>query len=136
MSFKRYNGNPNIKPYAKKASTTFVEGDLVVVDSNGFLDKAVAGTTAVLGVIMRTVLATDADYASATMVPVDIPQRGDQFIADVSTGTPAQTQVGETHDLDDENSIDLVAVLTNVVKVEKILADTTKVVISFPNTAG
>lgn len=136
MSVKRYNGDPNIQAFKKKASTTFAEGDMVVVDSNGFVDKAVAGSTAILGIIMQTVLATDPDYAVASMVAVDIPKRGDQFIADVSTGTPAQTMVGETHDLDDENSVDVVATTTNVVKVEKILADATKVIISFPNTAG
>jgi hypothetical protein len=133
---KRYNGDPNIQMYKKKVSTTFSEGSLVVVDVNGFLDKAVAGTTAVLGVCMQTVLATDANYAVSDYIGVDVPRRGDQFVADVGTGTPAQTQVGETHDLDSDLLIDVVAVLTNVVKVEKILGDATKVIISFPNTAG
>lgn len=136
MSVKRYNGDPNIQPFAKKASTTFAQGSLVVVDANGFLDKAVAGSTSVLGVCMETVLATDADYAGTRMLAVDIPKRGDQFIADVGTGTPAQTSVGELHDLDSDLLVDVTAQVTNVIKVEKILADATKVIISFPNTAG
>ena len=134
--FQRYNGDPNIQMYKKKVSTTFTIGDAVVIDANGFLDKAVTATTVIQGIIMQTVLATDANYAVAEFIPVDVPRRGDQFLADVTTGTPAQTHVGETHDLVGSGGINLTTVLTNIVKVEKILGDATKAIISFPNTAG
>jgi hypothetical protein len=134
MAFVRRFGEVNIHPYQKKASTAWVRGDLLAFDSNGCLVPATAATvpSEVAGVAERTIASTDADYAATTMVEVDVPRpNNDQFEVDVSTGTPAQTDVGERVDLDDENSIDVVAVLTGVVKVEKIISST-KVLVTFP----
>jgi hypothetical protein len=80
MIAKRYNGDVNIQPYQKKASTAFAFGDLVYVDSNGFLDKAVDTSLGkeIVGAIQRDVLSTDTDYASNTPVPFDVFRKGDQ----------------------------------------------------------
>lgn len=125
----------NIKPYQKKASTAFALNSVVFVDANGFLDVAVATTTAasIVGVIKQAVVATDADYASNSYVAVDVANKGDNgewYRASVGTGTPAQTMVGETHDLTAAGKVDLVAVLTNVVKVQQIISPT-EVFVSF-----
>lgn len=132
--FKRRFGEPNIAPYKKKASTAFAKGDLCVLDANGLVDKATATTTRpeVIGVIQRDVLSTDSDYAENSFVAIDVVEPGQPvWEVDVSTGTPAQTDVGEVVELDDADSIDVVATTVPVVKVEKIISST-KVLVSFP----
>jgi hypothetical protein len=132
--FIRRFGEVNIFPYKKKASTAFAAGDLLAFDSNGFVLPATATTvpSEVAGIAQRTVASTDSDYAENSFVPVDVPRpHDDLFEVAVSTGTAAQTDVGERVDLDDANSIDVDAVLTGVVKVEKVIS-TTAVVVSFP----
>lgn len=134
-NFSRYNGSPNIQPYQKKVSTTFELGDAMAIDSNGFLIPAIETTAAddIIGVSMRTVLATDADYAVATDVPVDLARKGDNgdwFSAKVGAGTPAQTMVGELHDLLAAGTVDLDSTTTKVVKVERIISST-EVIVSF-----
>lgn len=131
----REDSPPQIKPYQKKVSTAFAVGDIVFVDANGFLDKAAAATTAtsIVGVIMQNILSTDADYAVATPVAVDVFTKGnnaDLFRLQVGTGTPAQTHVGETHDLSAAGKADLAATTTNVIKVQRILS-ATEVLVSF-----
>lgn len=134
-NFERNQGTPNVKPYQKVASTAFAIGDAVFVGTNGFVEKAVAATPAasIIGVIMQAVVATDADYAENSYVSVDVAEKGDNgewFRAKVGTGTPAQTMVGETHDLTAAGTVDLVAVITNVIKVQQILSST-EVMVSF-----
>lgn len=138
MDCQRINGEPTIQPYKKKASTAFAQGDIVAIDSNGFLIPAVAATTGndIVGICMETVLSTDADYAGTREIAVDVVQKGgdmDRFLAIVGAGTPAQTQVGEAHDLDANGQIDLTATTTKVVKVERIISSTL-VWVSFLNT--
>lgn len=131
----RDESESNIKPYKKKASVAFAIGDIVFVDSNGLLDVAVAATaaSAIVGVIMENVLSTDADYALNTFKAVDVARKGvnsDTFRLQVETGTPAQTHVGETHDLTAAGKADLTATSTNVYKVQRILSST-EVLVSF-----
>lgn len=133
--FERAEGPANIKPYKKKASTAFSWGDPVYVDSNGFLDVAVAATAAadIVGVIQETIASTDDDYASTRMVAVDVPRKGDNgdlFRAQVGTGTAAQTDVGELVDLTAGSKVDLDASSIDALKVQRILS-TTEVLVSF-----
>lgn len=133
--FVRHSGQHNIRSYKKKASTAFAKGDLVIADANGFVDKAVTASAkeTILGIIQRDVVAADADYALNSEVEIDVPVRlTDWFIADVSTGTPAQTDVGEIVEIDDENSIDVVATTAPLVRVERLYtASPAKVIVSF-----
>ena len=131
----RDESESNIKPYKKKASVAFAVGDIVFLDSNGLLDKAVAATAAadIIGVIMENVVSTDADYASNTFKAVDLFRKGvdgDTFRLQVETGTPAQTMVGELHDLTDEGKANLSASTTDIYKVSRILSST-EVLVSF-----
>ena len=132
--FVRYNSEPNIQMYKKKASTAFSNGAVCELDSNGFLAPATASSTinGICGIIMQDIASTDADYASATMVPVDVPRRmQDLFIADTVTTVIAQTDVGETVELVNSLTIDVGNTVNNpLVRVEKILASS-KVLIGF-----
>ncbi len=130
--FVRYNSEPNIQVYKKKASTAFSKGALCELDSNGYLAPATASSTinGIVGVIMQDVASTDSDYASNTMIPVDVPRRlEDLFIADCVTTTPAQTDVGETVELVDSLTINVGLSAYPLVRVEKILASS-KVLVS------
>lgn len=119
-------GSFSIEKFQKKVSTVFTVNDMVTIDANGFLDKSSATSPRVLGLIQKTIASTDGDYASATEVPVLLPESNTIFEFDVSTGTAAQTDVGELVDLDDENSIDVVDSTFDIVEVTKFLS-TTKV---------
>ena len=137
-NFERISGEPKIRSYSKKASTAFAQGDVMYVDSNGYLDKAGASTTGndIVGVSMETVLSTDADYAGTRPVAVDTVEKGsedDRFLATVGTGTAAQTNVGEAHDLKSDGTVDVNATTTKVVKVQRFRS-TTQVEVSFLNT--
>ena len=134
---KRKSGAHNIQYFKKKASTVFINGALCNVDSNGFLIPATASSINHVGTIILTVAATDADYASATMVPVDVARTTDLFIADVSAGTVAQTVVGAYYDLNSTgDKVDLSATTTKQVYVQDINVATSQVVIIVSSTAG
>lgn len=132
--FTRYNSEPNIQAYKKKASTAFSKNALVANDSNGFLVPATASSTinGIVGIILRDVVAADPDYASAEYVEVDVPRRDeDQFIADNVTTSAAQTDVGETCEIVDSLTIDVGNVTNNpLVRVEKVIT-ASKVAVSF-----
>jgi hydroxyethylthiazole kinase-like sugar kinase family protein len=126
---QQHSGKPNIESYKKTASTAFAFNDVVTV-SSGLLVKATASTPRdeIIGLIQRTVLATDADYASQTAVPVLVlDNNADEFIADVGTGTAVQSMVGSLYDLKDENELDVSAQLVKAFRVTKVIS-TTKVV--------
>lgn len=123
------SGEANIHPYKKAASEAFALNDVVTRDSSGYLTKATATTprAEVLGLIQRTVVSTDSDYASNTMVEVDVPEgKEDEFDFDVGTGSAVQSMVGKKFDLKDENELDVNAQLTKLVEIKRVLS-TTKV---------
>jgi 3-keto-L-gulonate-6-phosphate decarboxylase len=131
----RDESESNIKPFKKKVSTAFAVGDIVIVDSSGFIDQVAAASAAavIVGVCMQPVLSTDADYAVATPIAIDVFRKnnnGDTFRLQVETGTPAQTMVGETHDLTSAGKAELTATSTNVYKVQRILS-ATEVLVTF-----
>ena len=122
--------------YQKKASTTFTFNDLVYIDGDGFLIKAVDGSAITpLGLIQKTIAATDSDYASATKVPVLVPGPDAEFLCDVSTGTAAQTDVGEWIDIDDHNSVDVGASTYDIFFVTRFIS-TTQVVAKMAKKSG
>ena len=134
---KRKSGEHNVQYFKKKVSTAFLNGALTTIDTNGFLIPANATSINHIGTILKTVASTDADYASATMVPVDVARTTDLFIADVSAGTVAQTAVGAYYDLNATgDKVDLSATTTKQVFVQDILAATSQVVIIVSSTAG
>ena len=135
--FKRKNEKHDVKYFKKKVSTAFINGGLVNVDTNGFLIPATASSINHVGVIMTQVLSTDADYASATFVPVDMCRPNDLFIADVSAGTVAQTAVGAYYDLNSTgDKVDLSATSVKAVYVQDIMTATSQVVVMVNSMAG
>lgn len=125
-----------IEFYPKVASTAFAFNDLVYIDSNGYLTPAVDGAAIVpVGLIQKTIAATDSDYASTTRVPVLVPGPDAEFLCDVGTGTAAQTDVGEWIDVDDEETVDVSASTYDIFFVTAIIS-TTQVLAKMARKSG
>jgi len=98
--FKRIGGSPKVEWYAKDASVGFTNGGLVYWNGTGEIIPADAISGQHTGIILRDVLSTDADYATAlAKVPVDVPTTEDIFEVDVETGTLTTAMVGNAYDL-------------------------------------
>lgn len=133
----RKEGAHRIKWFKKIASTAFAQGALTTVNANGFLIPGTATTVNHVGVILREVLATDADFAGTPYVPVDMAGTTDVFVADVSAGAITQTRVGEYFDLNATgDAVDLGATTVKQVYVQDINAAQSKVIIIVNSTAG
>lgn len=137
MTIRLYTADAatRIEWYKKAASETFSFNDLVTIDSSGFITKATDAAIVPLGLIQRTVAATDSDYASATKVPVLVPGPDAEFLCDVSTGTAAQTDVGEFIDIDDHNSVDVAASTNDIFFVTRFVS-TTQVIAKLVKKTG
>lgn len=138
MTIRLYtpDAQTRVEWYQKAASETFTFNDLVYIDGSGFITKAVDGALFVpMGLIQKTIAATDSDYASNTRVPVLVPGPDAEFLCDVSTGTAAQTDVGEWIDIDDHNSVDVGASTYDVFFVTRFVS-TTQVVAKMAKKSG
>lgn len=74
MATKRYQGKTKVMFLPVTTSTAFTI-DTLVTWSSGLLVSATSSTTAVLlaGVIRKKIASTDTDYATARLVPVEVP---------------------------------------------------------------
>ena len=128
MAVKHFRGPAHIEWFPKTASTTFALNDMVTILSTvagpGTLAKVTSSSPEILGLIQRAVLSTDSDYASTSLVPVLIPDLDSEFTFDVTTGTPATTDIGEYIDADDEANVDMNSYTYGVVKVKGIISST------------
>ena len=100
----KYRGKPVYAYFPKVASTAFAVGDAVAFDGAGAIAPATSASTGIVGIIKKEVLATDADYASNTLVPVEILSVEDEVEID-TTGTPSASMIGVTKDLTDAKSL-------------------------------
>lgn len=97
--FKRMSGKPNIEWYPIATSQVSYIGGLMYWNSSGALIPADATSGMHAGIALRAVLSTDADYASAKKIPVDVPNDNDIFELDF-TGTSVTTaMVGNKYDI-------------------------------------
>lgn len=119
-----YKGKFHIEYFPKVVSTEFAFNDLVYVDADGYLTPAVDGAAIkVVGQIQKTIASIDSDYATATSVPVLVGDKDAEYLCDVSTGTAAQTDVGEHIDIDDANSVDVTASTYDIFFVTGLISD-------------
>lgn len=99
LMFKRISGHPKLEYWPKAASTAMTYGALSKADGSGHAVNANATSGDHLGIIMRKVVSTDGDYASATVkIPIDFLSPEDIVEADVS-GTLTAAMVGNAYDL-------------------------------------
>jgi len=127
MEITQISGEYNIEPYKKVASEAFAFNDVVTKNSSGYLTKATSATprAEILGLIQRTVLSTDDDYASNTMCPVLLLEdNNNEFDMPVEAGTPVQAMVGKAFDLNSEDGIDLTKSVKKHFRVSRVISST------------
>ena len=106
MAFTRFRGKTVTRWLPVTTSTTFTKGD-VVAWASGLLIKATTTSAAKthVGVIKKTIAATDSDYATARLVPVEIPV--EKMVQWTSTGTAlVATENGLWMDLTAAGAVD------------------------------
>lgn len=103
--FKRISGKARLEWYPKAASTALSYGAILSADGSGGMIAATSTTIKHIGISMRSVIATDADYATAgAKIPVDALGDDDVFEADV-TGTLTTAMVNTYLDLSDSLTV-------------------------------
>ena len=90
MAFVRKSGKPNIEYWPKAASVEIGVGALTYMIS-GYVNPADATSGDHLGICMKKIASTDADYASTTKIPIDVPGENDVFEVDLDTATALAT---------------------------------------------
>jgi hypothetical protein len=122
--FIRNTGKTKEIYFPKTASTALALGDAVVL-SSGQIVKATSGTANILGICKRAVVSTDSDYASTTLIPIEVPiEKGVEWLVPVSTGSAAATSVGVTYDLTDSAGINVNSTSQNAVVVTRFISAT------------
>lgn len=96
--FKRISGRPNIEKYPNAISTVYYNGGLVYPNGSGAVIPADSTSGNHIGVAIEAIPATDARYATAGKIAVDVIDDNDIFEADV-TGTLTTAMVGTYLDL-------------------------------------
>ena len=90
------NGPSHVEFYPKTASTVFAFDDPVYLDTTGTLIAYTPGVAApFLGLIKKTIAATDSDYASTTRVPVEVGNYDTEYLFTATTTAAAATDVEE-----------------------------------------
>ena len=94
MSFFRVSGQPNVQLLNGAASTVLSAGGLVVL-TGGALAKVASTGSMVSGICLETRSTTDADYATARGVLVDMLDPDSLVFCDNVTGTLTQAMEGQ-----------------------------------------
>lgn len=123
MSIVAWRGKFEKKHYRKRASTAFAANSLVSEHSDDdTVTPSTSATTASVGVNMRTVASSDADYAANTRIPVMVPcDRSSEFLCDTNSDI-AVTDEGELHDLTDAVLVDPAASTTDIMKLKQFVS--------------
>lgn len=130
--FSLYKGSAHVEWFPKIASTAIAVGDLMYADGSGAVQPADSTSGMHIGVSMKKIAATDADYASTTLIPVLVPGDDTEWLVDVGTGTATAALVGTRFDLKDANEADVSATSKNVLWCTKFVS-ATKVVVKIPS---
>jgi hypothetical protein len=129
MAFIRKQGKTKVMHLPVTPSTAIANGSLVAWSSG----KLIAATHTVnsydiVGVLRKAIAATDTDYASDRLVPVEVPvEKNVVFEAPVAVGTLVATSRGLYFDLttaDDGSGVDQSASSLDVVQCVKYISAT------------
>lgn len=128
-------GHATIKWFPKLASTVFELGDAVSFNQAGAVIRATSTSTNIIGIIKRAVNTTDTDYASASLVPVQVINDADEIEIDAST-TVTTAMIGTSRDLSNASTLNVGAGATvNQVRILSIGSTTSKAVVSLVKNA-
>ena len=119
-------GQYHVEYYPKTASTAFAVGEVVTIlptaGGAGTLIPATSSSGKLIGTILKTVAATDSDYASATMVPVLVGDTDSEYLC--LTASAAQTDCGEFVDLTDSKTVNVASYTYGVMEVTQYISAT------------
>jgi hypothetical protein len=125
MAFIRHKGKTVTRWLPVTTSTTFTKGDIVSW-SSALLIKATSSTAANthVGVIKKTIAATDADYAVARLVPVEVPlEKMVEWRGPVTSGLVA-ADISLWVDLTDAGTINRGASTYDAAQVKSVISAT------------
>jgi len=125
MAFIRHKGKTVTRWLPVTTSTTFTKGDICAW-SSALLIKATSSTAAKdhVGVIKKTIAATDADYAVARLVPVEVPvERMVEWRGPVTSGLVA-ADISLWVDLTDAGTINRGATTYDAAQVKSVISST------------
>lgn len=130
--FVKYQGKTKYMWYNVTISTAFSKGALVYMDTSVGTIKpttsSIAGSVT-LGVIRHAIASTDADFATARMVEVEVPvEKNVVWKADVTSGLAA-TDVGKYLDLTNSLTMNYTGSTYMICFVVKYLSTTKALVI-------
>jgi hypothetical protein len=125
MAFIRNTGLTKTMYFPKAASTAITLGAALKFDGSGNVTPSTSSDATVLGISQRAVASTDTDYASNTLIPVEVPvEKGVEFLALVETGTATAANVGLTYDLNDSLGVNLNGTSHNAFTVTRFISAT------------
>jgi len=125
MAFIRHRGKTKTIWVPVTTSTAFTKGAIVSY-SSGYVIPATSSTAALshVGVIKKTIASTDSDYATARLVPVEVPvEKNVEWIGDVTSGLVA-ADVGLLVDLTDSLTINRGASTVDAAMVRGVISST------------
>lgn len=125
MSFIKRQGKTKQMFLPVTTSTAIVKQTLLTF-SSGLLVAATSGTAAadIIGVSVKPIVSTDTDYATARLVPVEVPvERYTVWEGDVTSGLVA-ADIGIEVDLTDGSTVNRAATSVKAVRPIKVLTTT------------
>lgn len=125
MAVIRKRGKVKTVPFPVTTSTAFTRDTFVKLTS-GLIAPATSGDDSgtTIGVIRQTIAATDADYATARTVEIEVPlEKHVEYEIDVNAGL-LSTDLGTEYDLAGAGTIDHSATTDKVAKCIKYISAT------------
>lgn len=125
MAFIRHKGKTVVRWLPVTTSTVMTKGDIVAW-SSGLLIRATSSTAAKdhVGIVGKTILATDSDYATDRLIPVEVPaERMVEWRAPVTSGLVA-ADIGLWVDLTDAQTVNRAASTYDAAQVKSVISST------------
>lgn len=129
MAFRKVSGKTKMMYLPVAASVAITSGNLVAFASGTLVHATnTVDSFYIIGVARKTIASTDSDYASAKLIPVEVPvEQNVVYRAPVAVGTLATSSVGLYFDLttaDDGSGIDQSASSLDIALCVKYLSAT------------
>lgn len=116
--------------FPKAASTAFTLNCFVKFDASGHVIPSVSTDATILGVCLKTIASTDSDYASNTLIPIEVPvEKAVEWIVPVETGTATAALVGTQCDLNDSLGVNVNGTSHNPVYITQFISATSVAVV-------
>ena len=106
-------------------TSTALTKDTLVTFSSGLLIAATSSTASadIVGVVRKTIASTDSDYATARLIPVDVPV--ERFtVWEGDTASAVSTDIGIETDLTNAGTVNRGATSVKAVRMNKLLSAT------------